>query len=357
MAAYLLLVVYIIFLPIVSAFLIRDNSKRQRFILWMGMMAIFLLLALKKETVGSDIVGYKREYLHSASMSWKNTGYMYFEAGFIQLMKLFSKLHIPFQVFTAMIYAVCCNAYYRFIKKYSTDVTLSLLIFVCYQFLVFHISGLRQSLAMAICIYAFLLYDSSWRHRWMRLAASIVIVLLAAMIHQSAMLFLAVLAFIQWKPQKVHWMMMLVAVAASVFMRPLVLQFINLLFGRSFMSSKITLGGNFIFLLGLSVFCVIASYQRKVRQQGLGDFFPVATNVLMMAVAAQLILSGSSLLRGAMYLTLFLIPGIPCALKCFDRRTELLLSWALGLFFIILFWTDTLSINQLDMCPYLFFWQ
>lgn len=357
MAAYLLLIAYLLLLPIVSAFFIRDNRKRQHFILWMGMMAIFLLLALKKETVGSDILGYKREYLHSMNMSWRNTGYIYFEAGFIQLMKVFSKLQIPFQVFTAMIYAVCCNAYYRFIKKYSANTALSLLIFVCYQFFVFHISGLRQSLAMAICIYGFLLYDSAWQRRWIRLVAAIAIVLLAAMVHQSAVLFLTVLAFIQWKPNKVHWMVMLAVIAASVFMRPLVLRFINLLFGRSFLSSRISLGGNFIFLLGLSVFCVIANYQKKAQTQAAGKFFPIATNVLMMAVAAQLLLSGSSLLRGSMYLTLFLIPGIPCALKCFDRRTELLLSWALSLFFIALFWIDTLSINQLDLCPYLFFWQ
>lgn len=355
MAIYIILIAYIPALAVFLSHVTADEVKRERLILRLGMLAIFLLLALKKDTVGIDIIGYKQQYLLSAAVPWGNTSYVYFEPGYIQLMKVFSKLGLDFQIFAAAIYAVCCSAYYRFIERYSKNAALSLLIFICYQFLVFYTSGLRQALTMAICIYAYLLLDSKWGKIWQRYAASVLLVILAATIHKSALLFLVVLVLHGWSSQKVHWVLMGAGLAVSVVARPLVLRIINALIGEIRMGGGITLGGNMIFLVGLTLFCVIAYYQRTERETD--PFQTASTNVLMMAVIAQILFSGSTLLRSAMYLTLFLIPGLPCALKRYDRRIEILLTWFLGLFLIVLFWTDTLAINQLNLCPYLFFWQ
>lgn len=355
MAIYIILIAYILALSVFLSRFVADEKKSERIILQLGMFAIFLLLALKKETVGIDIVGYKEQYILSAAVPWANTSYVYFEPGYIQLMKFFSKLGLDFQFFAAVIYAVCCSAYYRFIKRYSRNTALSLLIFICYQFLVFYTSGLRQALAMAICIYAYLLLDSKWGKGWQRYAASVLMVILAATVHRSALLFLVVLMLHGWCSQKVHWVLMTLGLAVSVAVRSQVFWIIKSLLGEIRVSGGITLGGNMIFLMGLTLFCVVAYYQRRNKDPE--PFQTVSTNVLMMAVIAQIVFSGSTLLRSAMYLTMFLIPGLPCALKCYERRIEYLLTWFLGLFLIVLFWTDTLSINQLNLCPYRFFWQ
>ena len=355
MVIYILLILYIFLIAIVGAYFVPERQKRERLILRLGMLAIFLLLTLKKDTVGIDIIGYKEQYILSAAVPWANTSYVYFEPGYIQLMKVFSKLGLDFQIFAGAIYAVCCNAYYRFIKRYSRNTALSLLIFICYQFLVFYTSGLRQALAMAICIYAYLLLDSKWGKGWQRYAASVLMVILAATVHRSALLFLVVLMLHGWCSQKVHWVLMTLGLAVSVAVRSQVFWIIKSLLGEIRVSGGITLGGNMIFLMGLTLFCVVAYYQRRNKDPE--PFQTVSTNVLMMAVMAQVVFSGSTLLRSAMYLTLFLIPGLPCALKCYERRIELLLTWFLGLFLIVLFWTDTLAINQLNLCPYRFFWQ
>lgn len=357
MTIYIILILYILLLPLLAAHVIHDVRTRERFVLRLGMLAIFLLLALKKDTVGIDILGYKEQYLISAAVPWRDVSYVYFEPGYIQLMKLFSKAGLDFQVFAAVIYAVCCSAYYKFIERYSQNATLSLMIFICYQFLVFYTSGLRQALAMAMCIWAFLALDGNWGSRWQRLCCAVLIVLAAASIHKSALLFLTVIVLMQWKPGTVHWVLISFCLAASVIVRPLLLRLINLVFDAK-VGGSITLGGNFIFLVGLMLFFIVGYYQRSGNGERENDrFLPISTNVLMMAVVAQILFSGSTLLRSAMYLTMFLIPGLPCALKCFERRIEILLTWFLILFLIILFWTDTLSINQLNLCPYLFFWQ
>ncbi len=358
MAIYILLILYLLALPVVFVYLIPDRKKRERVILRLGMAAIFLLLALKKETVGIDIAGYKQQYLLSAAMPWANTDYVYFEPGYIQLMKLFSKAGLDFQVFAAAIYAVCCGAYDRFIHRYSENVTLSMLMFVCYQSLVFYTSGLRQALAMAICIDAFLVLDGNWGKDWQRFCCAVMLVLAASSIHLSALVFLAVIVMVQWKPERLHWMVMMLCFAVSVALRPMLLRLINIFIGTVDLESSITLGGNFVFLVGLMLFSVVGYYQRNWHGDAARNrFVPISTNILMMAVIAQILFSSSSLLRSSMYLTLFLIPGLPCALKCYERRIELLLTWFLVLFLIVLFWTDTLSINQLKLLPYRFFWQ
>ena len=357
MAIYIILILYILSLRIFAAYVIRNTGNREKFILRMGMFAIFLLLALKKETVGIDITGYKDQYYLSAIVAWKDTNYVYFEPGYIQLMKLFSKVGLNFQIFAAVIYAVCCRAYYRFTDRYSPNVTLSLLFFICYQFLVFYTSGLRQALAMAICIYAFLVMDGKRQGYGMRICCSALLIIAAATIHKSALLFFAVMFFYLWRKESAHWLLMTVALSMAVFVRPLLLQVITLLFGNINVSN-ITLGGNFIFLAGLAVFSVLACYQSaKTTKVEYIRFLPVMTNAIMLAVVLQILFSGSTLLRSTMYLTLFLIPGLPCALKRYERKTEIILTWLMGIFLMILFWTETLSVNQLELCPYLFFWQ
>lgn len=358
MTIYILLILYILLLPIIGSYIFVDTRQRDRFVLRFGMLAIFLLLALKKETVGIDIVGYKQQYLVSAIVPWSDTSFVYFEPGYIQLMKVFSKLGLDFQVFAAAIYAVCCSAYYFFILRYSKNTTLSLLFFVCYQFLVFYISGLRQALAMSVCIYAFMLADGQRLKRWKSLVGAVLLVTLATSFHQSALIFFTVIVLTQWKPDQVHWVAMLLIFMTSVFIRPVLLLLINSLIAEVNLNSDIILGGNFVFLMGMALFSILGYYQKvQSRDKNDSSFLPVAANVLMMAIISNVLFSGSPLLRSSMYLSLFIIPGVPCALKCFDSRIECLLTWFLGLFLIALFWTDTLSINQLNLCPYLFFWQ
>lgn len=352
MTVYLILIGYILLLPILADRLL-PVEKRERFILDMGILALFLLFALKKDTVGTDIPGYREQYDISAGMAWWDTDYVYFEAGFIQLMKLFSKLGLDFQVFTIYIYGICCGAYREFIRRCSPNATLSLLIFICYQFLVFHMSGLRQALAMALCVWAYLIaegkrWSSGARYFW---AAALIV--LASTVHRSAILALGVLAVLIWKPQRVHWAWLAVLLAGAAFFRAPVHRLIRWITGEAVAGGQITLGGNFVFLLGMTVLALVGYYNAEKEDAA----YPAVVTVLMLAAAAQILFSGSALLRSAMYLTVFLIPGLPMVLKRFEGKLEVLGTWLLGVFLVWLFWHDTLRINQLKLCPYLFFWQ
>lgn len=340
MAIYLCLIGFLLALG-----LLMPGPKRQQRILFWGMLAVFALLVLKKDTVGIDISGYKTQYLISAGKGWLDFDYVYFEEGFIFLMKLFSKSGLPFRAFTGAIYALLCGGYYRFLKRYSDDAALSLLMLVCYQFFVFHTSALRQSLAMAVCIHAFLALDRGRPVPFLLLTA------LAVTFHRSALVFFAVYPAFALRGRRLSVPLCCAAGAAVVLLRPAVWTLVSALLRDVDPATDIVIGGNCLFLLGMAVFQI---YTLAAGPEPKAGFL---AHMALLAFFADLLLSGSTMLRGNMLFTLFLLPGIPNAIGRYEHRTRLVLQLLFSCFLILLFYHDTLAINQLELLPYRFFWQ
>lgn len=322
---------------------IPDREKGERLILILGIAAIFLLLVLKKDTVGLDTLGYRRQYRLAGTMPWRDFDYVYFEKGYLFLMKLFSKSGLPFRCFTGAIYGLLCAAYYRFLRKYAQNVTLSLLILICYQFLVFHISGLRQSLAMGVCLFAFLSLDRGHPLR------ALALTLLAATFHRGAAAFALVFPVYALRGRRLPGLLYPLGAAAAVALRPVLWQLAGLVFSDISYPGGAEIGGNLVFLAGIAVFLL---YTRAA--EGSDGFL---AHMAYAALCCDLVLSGSTLLRCNLFFTLFLIPGIPNAIRRHEHRTRLVLNTALGAFLILLFYADTLAINQLGLLPYRFFWE
>lgn len=357
------MLLFILLLCFSIKLIVKEKERQERIILAVGMIAIYLILALKKETVGIDISGYARQYAVSRNVAWGNYSYVYFEAGFVFLMKLFSEIGVSFQLFMALIYGFFCVTMYHFIRKYSRNVTLSLFILICYQFFVFACSGIRQNIAMSICLLAYMVRD---RGGFWNVAAAFLITWLATKFHQSACVFFGVLLISLIQSRQINIVYYLIAVGLSFFARPYIWQIVDHSIREVGKSGMPELGGNFVFLVGITVFLYVTSllilhkkqlriHQRFRKEQELFDSF--AVRIAFGAVICNIVFSGHSMLRASMYYTLFLIPGIPNAIQKYEFKINTLLNYATALFMIWLFYTDTLLPNQLEICPYLFFWQ
>lgn len=345
MAIYLgFIALWVIFSILVKASGL-SRERGERLLLIVGMWAVFWLLALKGDTVGMDIPGYRQQYHIARTVPWQDFDYVYFEKGYIFLMKLFSKSGLPFGCFTAFIYGLLCLGYYRFLRKYAEQVPLSLLILLCYQFLVFHISGLRQSLAMGVCLFAFLRLSEGHGLQ------SLLLTLLAATFHRGALAFLAVYPVYALRGRRLPGLLYPLGAAAVIVLRPLLWQLAGRIFPDIAAPGGIVLGGNLVFLAGMAVFLL---YTRAAAGTEANGFF---AHMAYAALCCDLVLSGSPLLRCNMFFTIFLIPGVPNAISRYEGATRLVLSVALGLFLVALFYADTLAINQLGLLPYRFFWQ
>ena len=196
MAIYFVLLGYILVMPLIVNSAVKDKSKVHSATTFWSVFGIYWVFALKHYTVGIDIPGYRQAYILSQNASW-DSGYAHFEKGYVFLEKLFSKSGASFQVFTMFIYFVICLGLYLFIKKYSKNAMLSCLFFVCYQYLLFSMTGLRQAMAMGMCLIAYVVLDTPKEKgadvKLLRGIAAIAIVIISTTIHESAAIFYVVI--------------------------------------------------------------------------------------------------------------------------------------------------------------------
>lgn len=359
METYFLLILVEFALALFIKLTVSNKTKQEQWIARLGMFLIFLLLALKKETVGNDIEGYRRQYELAAIMPWTDFDYVYFENGYILLTKIFSKLGISFQAFTMFLYALLCHSVTLLIRKFSPHATLSILIFICYNFLVFSISGLRQTLAMALCIYAFLLCI---RYTKKTTCFAIILNLIAVDIHESAIVFFAVLAAVLLMNRKVTVSAWITLTAAVFVFRPVIWIIVSFFYSKNITAFSIS--GTFIFLAGMVFFTAFTYYyyprKRIVLKMKSGidfhyDAFLVRASCL--SLMCYIMFTGGTLLRSNMFFTMLLIPGIPISTAKYEYRTKFLLNIAMAGFLIWLFYEYFLKVNMLNMYPYFFFWQ
>ncbi len=362
MAIYICLIIFILLLPILVTGFCYTKVARDKAVALIGMSVIFLLLALKGD-VGADILGYKKQYEIATTKAWGDFDYVYFEVGYITLTKFFSKLEISFQLFMGFVYLLSCTATYFFIRKYSENPTFSLIIFICYQFFVFNISGVRQCIAMSICLIAYMVLE---RKTTRNIIFAFLLNILAITMHQSAIIFLVALLFSFIKSKRINIWIYLGVLCISVVGRPIVFSIVNKYFREVDVSTAIELGGNFILLIGVALLMYVvnaktnifnirgAELQLEETKETHTLFF---TRMLWLSIIANIIFSGNAMLRAVMYLTIFIIPGLPNTVAKTDKKVKLFLQIALISFFILLFFVDTLIPNQLELRPYKFFWE
>lgn len=159
---------------------------------------MFLLLALKGANVGADSQTYINAYHDLGSIpnfpsdeffqSLKAYNFQN-EYGFILFAQVFSKIGLPYLVFQIFVYSVICFCLFYSSWRLSKNPAFSLLIFFCFTFFNFYVSGLRQSFAMALCLFALSLVISGGRTP-LRTVFYFLIVGLATFWHKSALIFI-----------------------------------------------------------------------------------------------------------------------------------------------------------------------
>lgn len=363
MGIYIGLIIFILFLPIMVQPFYKTSEKRRNAIAFWGMLAIFLVLALKGDTVGYDIAGYKEQYIVSAKKAWDDVDYVYFEPGYITLTKIFSKAGVSFQLFMAFVYALACSSIYFFVKKYSKSPAISILIFICYQFFVFYVSGVRQTIAMSLCLIAYMVSQCKAKRVFF---ISLLINIVAISIHTSAIIFFVVLIFSLVKSKKINIVFWIFLILASIVFRPLVWELVNEFFREVDVNTEMLLAGNFIFLCCIGLFMYFVNPKSNILQINLKSnsatdeeekqnvFF---TRMIFVSICTHILFSGHTLLRSAMYPMMFIIPGLPNTTRRLESKFRLIAEYAMVVFFIALFYLETLASNQLGICPYIFFWE
>jgi transmembrane protein EpsG len=149
--------------------------------------------------------------------------------------------------------AFCIGVTLRFIYKYSEDVLLSVLGFMSFGLMQFYLTGFRQSFAIAICLIAL---EFAFKKKFMGFILSVII---AASIHQTAIVFIPVYWIVKIGLTKLYALVDLIAILILSQIVPRIISLGNEVFDREYQNilEGNNLGGMINILIGTGVLVVM----------------------------------------------------------------------------------------------------
>lgn len=191
----------------------RQKIKIRNFLALAAIIPMFLLFVLRYKYIGNDTIGYVRFFEHEIR------GYsfsellvreeMRFEVGYRIYVKLISLITDNYTVFFLVNGIVIFGTLLHFAKKYTENPFVFFFLFITLGTYHFIETGLRQALAMIICLWAIDFLKDKKALRF------ILLVILASYFHQSALIFLMMLP-LSWI-KKVDWTILSHVIVAAAF--------------------------------------------------------------------------------------------------------------------------------------------
>ena len=161
----------------------RNNALKKKWIIVIfGTLTI--ISALRSYSVGVDSIQYKEAFDKIVKLDFSQSNSLRYEIGFFSFVKTLSLLNDSPQILFIVSSFIIIPSVGIFIYKYSKNVAFSSLLYILFNIFFFHMTGMRQSLALVLLLFA---YDNLVKNNYPRF---IILVVIASFFHSSAILFL-----------------------------------------------------------------------------------------------------------------------------------------------------------------------
>lgn len=354
MEAYIIL----LFVIYISCFLtrlgFRTLKEANNKFLAISFIAIYVICALRDYSVGRDIYGYIEVYEKAGLFPLMDTTWTYMESGYVILMQLCSSIELSNRTFLCIVYALILYPIYRTIKNYSQDPLLSVIIFVCFQFFTFDLSGIRQGLATSFCLMS-LPYAKFQKKKDIIYFSGLM--LLAFLFHRSSLIFALTPLILRLRLNLRNIIVSIAALLIAPALTSFTILWIqdNNLSDYSF-DDRLKMGGMLVFLFFILLFIMNSSIIKQ-RRHILDDrktLYSIEqyTFILIAGIFFSLAFNGTMLGRAAMYYTIFMVYAIPNAIKQYGSLSQTILRITFHLVMLIFFYLFCLVPQTLDTVPY-----
>ena len=360
MSVYIFLLILIAFISVYIGS-DKNNPKKRKYSTVVFFSMLFLIFSLRDYSVGRDLQGYSDVYEMTAGNKWFDASWVWMEPGYVFLMKLGNELGMTFRQLLFFCNFIILFPLAQYIYKYFKDVALSLVIYVCFQFFVFHMSGLRQSMAMSLCLSAFLTAQKNGIKPFLEF---LMLVAVASLIHRSAMVFFAAYLIMRI-PINLWWGFLYTIIGIGAFMQSgsILRNLQNNEITNYEFNSSLTIGSSFVMLLVFLVISIVVSKNDRNGYTGIRNTFKAKdefitlsiknyANILAISILFLVAFSGSILMRAATYyelVFLILIPELFSRLSTDNRKIIKVVFIAL---MIAIFYFTVLLPSQFDIVPY-----
>lgn len=233
-----------------------NNRKRLRYCTACAVFLILFMGLRSKYLGGTDTFFYCADFDRALSaMSWE----LFYRIGAEEIGYQFF-VWILAHIFDHSQYLILLTAAFFAISilylayKYSYDITLSVILYMSIALMVFHWQGMRQSIAMCICIFAF---EMAMKRK---LIPFILLILLAASFHRTAIVFAIVYFLIPIKYTKQKLLLIIGTSMLVIFASERIVSIANNLFSMNFnrVYNAVADSGGYIVLF-IHIFIIIVT--------------------------------------------------------------------------------------------------
>lgn len=348
---------YIIFLYLfIIAFLsmtLPKNNRGKKLFIYLSSGLLILLSSLRSISFGTDVPGYIISYnlLYYSSLQeiWNNFIESEGKDPFFYLFsKIISSLGASPQLWLTIISLIFLLAIFKMIYKYSPEPLLSIVAFISLGYFYFSLTGLRQTLALAMIVFSY----KYLRER--SLIKFISIVLIGFLFHSTAIIFLIAYPIANAKIGLKQTSGILLALIAAYFFKDNILSLLLLLSNEEryiyYIENGSTLSiSGFVIQLFIYFFCL---YYRKGAIEKNSSNSTLYNLLFLGLVFQSLSVVIAEFFRISMYFSIFSIILIPLALSNEKNKNKKAL-----IYFSILCALISYIIWTRDFIDFKFFWQ
>lgn len=318
-----------------------ENGRRSKGFVVASVILITFVMGMRNMAAGMDTKIYSAAFEAAAEYDslWEyldrsdvfENGILMSECGFNIFVWLLSRVFSYHRYFLLAVSLVVASCVGRFAWKNSQDSLTSLLVFVCLGMLQFCMSGIRQSMAMAICLLA---YEHVKNRKPVRFALT---VLLAMLFHKSAIVFFVVY-FVYYL--KFNWRYIIVAVGGLAlfvaFADEIATLYNDMMLEDYDATDSFESGGFFVILI--YALCIVAAlvFNRKMREDK-QQAMPFYLSLVGLSVYILRFFSAQIFERVSYYFVFFLMILLPETLSQLKPRDRRLISILFAIFAIALY--------------------
>lgn len=350
MEPFIYLFVYLILLSLITRGL---PSKYKTTVQCVGsFVALLFLLGLHSPNVGSDMQHYIPAFQGAEKeLTLRPDFVLGFEPGFVFYMSAIKFLTSDEQVFLFISAIIILIPIILLISHYSKMPMLSVIIYTSWYLYYFSFSGLRQSLAISICVIASLFLLKR------KLIPFVLIVIIASQIHASALLFIVAYP-LYW--MRISNLKLLIASLIILFIliafKDVISLVADFIFGEGNRYSGHIQSGEFGGFTIALVYLLIAVLQIVVNSKSSGHENPYIPFLLLLMLFQFTGIYSQTIPRMGYYFLPFFALSFPEMIKQLPKKNRTVIELALVVLFVTFFFIQA-STHYLEVTPFKFYWE
>ena len=361
----------ILFLCILAAFLFSngENKHTKKAYLSIVFFTLFFISAFRSINIGNDTATYVNFFelfgTMKSGLSFDTNSYFEsrIEIGYILFNKILYLISKDYLILLSTVSAFVIGVWVLHIYKYSSMTWLSVYLFINLRLFYFSLSGLRQSIAMAIVLLSYkFLKDRKVIHFCL-------IILIASMFHLSALIFILIypLSRINFSYRFIGISVFIGCVLFVTFDKVLiyflrVIPKYNMYLNSVYFDGNIKVASivNFIIIFIIFIFGAMVTKRKSSSIPSLNSELNILNHIVLLgAIISFLSINASIVNRFTMYFFMFIVIYIPMVLRYMgNEKLKLIILYAILVFtlaynIVILYYRPEWQ----NVYPYEFIWQ